>query len=112
MAVTGIVQNARTVAGTRSTSGDGTAVITASGVSNVAVHILDGAIKTTTPGDVVTVTIKDGSATLYKVACTADVFGVATLPYMVTAANATAVYVNLSADVSVEYTLTYVIASA
>lgn len=112
MAVAGIVQNARTVAGTRSTSGDGTAVITASGVSNVAVHILDGSITTGTPGEVVTVTLKDGSATLAKVVCTADVFGVATLPYMVTAANATAIYVNLSADIDVNYTLTYVIASA
>ena len=112
MAVAGIIQQAATVAGTRSTSGDGTAVITASGASGVKVHILDGAIKTATPGEVVTVSIKHGSTEIYSIACTADVFGVATLPYMVTAANTAAVYVNLSADIDVDYTLTYVISGA
>jgi len=112
MAAAGIVQGANTVAGTRSTSGDGTAVITTSGGSGVKVHILDGAIKTETPGEVVTVAIKADSAELYAVSCTADVFGVATLPYMVTAANAGSIYVNLSDAIDVDYTLTYVISGA
>ncbi|MCB0075235.1 MAG: hypothetical protein KDE20_27450 [Caldilineaceae bacterium] len=103
-----VVPNAITVAGSRSTSGDGTAVIIAPG-AGTKIQILDGAIKTATPGEAVTATLKADSTELYSVACTSDVFGVATLPYMSSPINVSSIYIHLSDAIEIDYTLTYVV---
>ena len=95
-----------TVSGTRSTSGDGDAVITAPG-ADYQVVIYDGSLTQTDPGnDPATVTIKCGGSRLHRVALTGDVYGVGRLPILVGTANG-AITVSLSAEADIEYTLSY-----
>lgn len=95
-----------TVSGTRSTSGDGDAVIAAPG-ADYQVRIYDGALLQVDPGnDDCTVIIKSGSTQLYKAALSGGVYGVARLPELISGTNE-AIYVNLSTDADVAYTLTY-----
>lgn len=95
-----------TVSGTRSTSGDGDAVITAPG-ADYQVVIYDGTLTQTDPGnDAATVTIKTGGARLHRVALTGDVYGVGRLPQLIGTANG-AITVSLSAEADIEYTLSY-----
>lgn len=96
----------RTISGTRSTSGDGTAVIAAPG-ADYQVHIYDGAVFQAVPAsDDCDVTIKSGSTQLLKVGLTNGVYGVARLPELLSSANED-IYVNLSADADVTWTLSY-----
>ena len=95
-----------TVSGSRDTSGDGDAVITAPG-ADYQVVIYDGSLTQTDPGnDAATVTIKTGGARLHRVALTGDVYGVGRLPQLIGAANG-AITVSLSTDADIEYTLSY-----
>ena len=95
-----------TVSGTRSTSGDGDAVIAAPG-ADYQVVIYDASLTQTVPGsDEATVTIKCGGARLHRVALTGDVYGVVGIPVLVGTANG-AITVSLSAEADIEYTLSY-----
>ena len=100
----------QTVQATRSTSGDGTAVIAAPGTGKY-IHIYDGAAVQAAPGDDdCTVTIKSGSDALFKVALSGGVYGVVGMPEMVAGENED-VFVNLSATADVDVTISYAVRS-
>lgn len=96
----------KTIYGVRNTSGDGTAVIPYSSAWN-KILILGGALTLNNPGtDSVEVLIKSGVNTLYKVVFNISAVGVATLPPIL-GNTKESIYINLSANVAVNYTLTY-----
>ena len=100
----------QTVQATRSTSGDGTAVIDAPGVGYY-VHIYDGAMIQASPGDDdCVVTLKSGSDAIFKAALSGGGYGVVGLPEMVCGENE-AVSVNLSDTADVDVTISYAVRS-
>lgn len=101
------IQAEYTAAGTRSTSGDGTAIIAAPDNDRHRWHITGLILTVNNPGtDTVTAIVKSGSDTLAKFVINGSQLGVATNVEMVCGAGE-AVYLNLSGAVSVNWTVSY-----
>lgn len=95
-----------TTAGTRSTSGDGTAVLDAP-AENMRYQIVGAILIVGTPGtDAATVTIKSGETTKAVIPLNTTIAGFAS-PIEIACGYGEAVYLNLSANVTVHWTLSY-----